>query len=208
MFDYKKNEECMSIFQPLIDLVFPPFCVECSERTNLKYLCKDCWELSSILDLEGRCRHCFEEFEGDTLCPQCRKDPKFPFERAAVFDQLAPIKRALSADTAMVAASFAYYQWLRLDWVDPDLIIPIPSSNFGVAKRFADLCNLPCPNLFKRIAWPLGTEKWVVSERLIEENATILLIDEGCSTKQLLMAAKALSTAFPKKVYLISLYLT
>ncbi len=197
----------MSIFRSLIDLVFPPFCVECSDYTDLKYLCHHCWEQSALLDLHDRCRHCFDEIGQESICAKCLTHPTLPFERAAVFDSRAPIHRLLKEDTASAAAGFAYYQWLRLDWKEPDLIVPIPTSRFGAAEKFAQLCNKPCVDLFHKIAWPLGTLKWEVRDELIEENSTVLLFDEGGSSKHLQLAAKALSTAFPKKVYLISLFL-
>jgi hypothetical protein len=52
----------------------------------------------------------------------------------------------------------------------------------------------------------VGTERWEILDHLIEENSIILLFDDGCSLKELQMATAALSTTFPKKVYLISLY--
>ena len=197
----------MSIFRSLLDLIFPPFCVECGDYTDLKYLCQNCWAQSGLLDIHDRCRHCFDEIGQESICAKCLSHPTLPFERAAVFDARMPIRRLLKEDTVNAAAGFSYYQWLRLDWKEPDLIVPIPSRHFGVAKQFAQLCNKPCVDLFRKIAWPLGSQRWEVRDQLIEENSTILLFDEGCSLKQLQLASAALSTAFPKKVYLISLFL-
>jgi len=196
----------LSIFHSLLDLVFPPICVYCGDYTDLKFLCENCWQQSELLDLSGRCKHCFEEIEGGTLCPKCARAPLLPFERAAVFDKRSPICKILNEDNIMATASFAYYQWLKLDWKEPDLIVSIPPSRSGVAKEFASLCSQPCPNLFRRVAWPVGTERWEILDHLIEENSIILLFDDGCSLKELQMATAALSTTFPKKVYLISLY--
>lgn len=197
----------MSFFRSLVDLVFPPICVSCKEVTQLKYLCENCWLQSSLLDLNGRCTHCFDEIEEGVLCARCARNPLLPFQRAAVFDRQSPIFEVLNPDHAIAAASFAYYQWLKLDWAEPDLIISIPPDKSKVCRAFSDLCSKPNPKLFRRIAWPLQTEKWEVFEPLIEEHSTVLLFDEGASLKQLQLATTALSAAFPKKVYLISLFL-
>jgi hypothetical protein len=194
------------MIRALVDLVFPPYCVDCGAFTRLKYLCEDCWKQSVILDSFGRCQHCFEEVERGTLCARCARAPLLPFERAAVFDRRMPIYKILGEEAVLAAASFAYYQWLRLDWKEPDLIVPMPGNRFGVAQQFALLCNKPVPKIFRRIAWPLGNQRWEVVEHLIEENATVLIFDEGSSQKQLQLAATALSTAFPKKVFLLSLF--
>jgi hypothetical protein len=105
------------------------------------------------------------------------------------------------------AAGFAYYQWLKLGWDEPDLIISIPPGKSTICQAFSSLCATPNPQIFRRIAWPLQTEKWEVIEELIEEYSVVLLFDEGCTPKQLQLASKALSVAFPKKVYLLSMYI-
>ncbi len=162
---------------------------------------------SALLDSQGRCIHCFDEIEEGSLCHRCIRSPILPFPRAGVFDRRAPVFEVLHADHAHAAASFAYYQWLKLDWSEPDLIVSIPPGKSKTGQIFSQLCEKPYPRLFRRVAWPLRTEKWEVSEHLIEEHSTVLLFDVGCTPKQLQLAATALSAAFPKKVYLISLFL-
>lgn len=198
----------MSIFRALVDLVFPPLCSHCNSYTKLNYLCETCWKESALLDPFGRCLHCFAELEEDgTLCATCKQQPQLPFQRAALFDHRSPIFTLMNDDVATAIAGFAYYQWLRLDWEEPDLIVAVSPHRKESTRMFAELCAKPSPHLFRRIAWPLNQQRWEVEEELIEEGATILLFDEGCSSRQLQMAAAALSTAFPKKVYLLSLFL-
>ena len=164
--------------------------------------------MSQLLELEGRCHHCFDEIDEPTgLCIQCKHSPLLPFPRAALFAKEAPIYRILGWEESIdPIASFGFYQWLRLQWQKPDLIAPIPPHRTKIARAFAELANIPCPHLFRRVPWPLSPEKWEIKEQLIENDRTVLLIDEGCTQEQLQIAAEAISEAFPKKVYVLSLF--
>jgi len=194
---------------PLLDLFFPPLCKHCGEVTAFPYLCEECWQASQLLNPEGRCFHCFEEINEPTgLCDRCRHKPLLPFPRAALFAREAPICRLMNREeSAEPMAGFALYQWLRLHWKEADLIAPIPPHKRKVARIFADLAQIRCPNLFRRIPWPLYPPRWEVKEQMIEEDATLLLFDEGCTFKELQMACAAIAQTFPKKVYVLSLTL-
>lgn len=195
------------MFQRLLDLAFPPRCLHCKAFCDASYFCKNCWCNSSILDLEHRCIHCFETVEPpESLCVSCRHNPYLPFPRAAVFEIDAPILALKGRDAGQAMAGFAYYQWLRLGWKKPDLIVPTLPNRSAVGRFFAELCDCPCPNLFRRIAWPLGTETLEIRD-FLEEDLSILLVDDGCTPKQRQLACSAISHAFPKSVHIISLIL-
>jgi hypothetical protein len=100
-------------------------------------------------------------------------------------------------------AGFAYYQWLKLEWPIPDFVIPIRKSE--TARTFAELMGAPCLNALRRVGWPLIQERWEIRGDWSLEETRILLFDEGCSLKQLQLAARAVQDAFPKKAYLLSL---
>ena len=195
------------IFRPLLDLFFPPHCMHCSEWTAMTYLCKECWLESQLLSIEGRCLHCFHEIdEPSGLCHRCRHKPLLPFPRAALFAREAPICRLIDREESpKPLAGYALYQWLRLQWKEPDLIASIPPEKKEVARAFGELLQIPCPNLFRTVTWPLYPRRWEVKEALIEDDMTLLLIDEGCTFEELQIAARALSETFPKSVYILSL---
>jgi hypothetical protein len=131
-----------------------------------------------------------------------------PFPRAALFAKEAPIFRLIGLEESFLSmASFAFYQHARLDWKEPDLIAPIPPYKRNVARNFAELAQVACPNLFRVVAWPLYPRIWEVKERLIEEEMTLLLIDEGCTLRELQMACRAVAEAFVPNVYILSLTL-
>ncbi len=197
------------ILQPLLDLFFPPLCMNCKEFTSMPYLCKECWLGSQLLDPEGRCLHCFHEIgEPSGLCLRCRHKPLLPFPRAALFAKEAPICRLMNREESpKPLAGYAFYQWLRLHWKEPDLIAPIPPERRQVAREFGELAQVPCPNLFRRVPWPLYPRVWEVKEQMIEDEMTVLLIDEGCTFIELQMACRVCAEAFPKNVYILSLIL-
>lgn len=191
----------------LLNLVFPPLCVHCGMETPLRYLCETCWNESEVVNPQERCEHCFQECEEGRCCAKCLRKPVIPFTRAAAFDRRAPFTRLIDEEKAHALAGFAYYQWLRLNWLEPDLIAAIPPHKNTIARAFAEIAEKPCPHLFKRIAWPLRAQRWKLQNHLVEEGSTVLLFDEGCTPKQLKMAIAALSGAFPKKIYILSLSL-
>ena len=196
------------MLRALLNLVFPPRCLHCKALCCGSYFCEECWRQSSLIDLDHRCIHCFEAIEPpESLCSRCRHEPLLPFPRAAVFESQAPIRTFVhNRDYEQAMASFAYYQWLRLGWEKPDVIASIPPNRNAVGRFFAELWNAPCQNLFRRIAWPLDTEKWEIRD-FLEEDLTILLIDHGCTLAQRQLACQAISHAFPKRVYILSLVL-
>ena len=189
----------MARFMGIFDFVFPPLCLACKERCETKFLCPDCWQLCKLPDPAGRCRHCFEELDrrGD-LCAQCRQERLLPIARAYVFDPESPAFR-LGCEAAAATASFALVQWIQLEWPTPAAIIPMPDTDSkAIGKAFAMLLDLPFAKALRR-----GCE--YVEDRL-EEDAELLLFDVSNSIEDLRKAAYALSEAFPKRIYLLSLY--
>jgi predicted amidophosphoribosyltransferase len=195
------------MIRAISDFFFPPICVHCKEAAVKPYFCDACWELSALADPDERCIHCFGSVDRPgSLCSRCIKKPHLPIPRAALFDREAPISRLIYREESIDSfASLAFLQWSKLHLPEPDLIAPIPPSQITIARAFAKLIQKPCPNLFRRTAWPLGVEKWIAKEGLVQEEETVLLFDVGCSLRQLRLASDAILEAFPKKVYVLSL---
>jgi hypothetical protein len=155
------------------------------------------------MDPKGRCIHCFKECE-TSLCIRCAKNPLLPYPRAAIFDAEAPILRLQDEEAIAAFAGFAYYQWQQLALPDPDFIVPVLPSD--IAKGFAQLCNKPSLNLFRRRFSFGQSERWELREGLIPEDANLLLFDPGCKWQELESACRTISEAFPKRVSILSLY--
>ncbi|MES2273292.1 MAG: hypothetical protein V4487_03790 [Chlamydiota bacterium] len=184
-----------------LDFIFPPLCLSCSERCSTKFFCPTCWELCAPPDPLERCRHCFGEISQlGEVCGQCRKGPLLPIERAYVFEAGAPIWRFRKEEPSAIA-SFAVNQWIRLEWPVPDAIIPMPDPiSESITKAFASL--LECP-----LVKALRSEgpRFELKEGLIKEDLQLLLMNGSNSVESLRAAASALTEAFPKRTYLLSL---
>lgn len=194
----------MSIFR---ELFFPPVCIHCKQAAKEAYFCSTCWEASALADPSERCIHCFSYtgVEGK-LCSRCAKKAWIPFQRASVFDRTAPIQRLIHREESIDSlASFALVQWSRLNWKSPDFIVPIPPQKSPLCTAFSKLMGKPSLQLFRKKGWPLGEEEWILKEGVIEDEATILLFDSGCSMRQLKIGSDSILGAFPKKVYVLSL---
>lgn len=211
---FKKNgvfgvfRTCFTIFfRAWIDFIFPPLCASCRAACQTSFFCPICWELCSPCDPTARCSHCFREI-GDyseknsfELCPQCRKEPFLAPVYASVFEPTAPVKKLyLQRDERPEAiAAFFMYQWARLNWSQPQVIVPMPGTQMLV-KLLSVWMEAPQMNLLRNYSgnWECQSEK-------VEEDQIFLLIDFNSSLFQLQKAATALSEAFPKRVYVLSL---
>lgn len=181
----------------MIDLIFPPFCKSCGERCFGKYLCKDCWQLCEMPDPATRCRHCFDDLDSrGTLCSQCRQKPKLSAVRAAVFNAESPAP-SLGVEAVNAMASFAYLQWVQLEWSKPDAVIPIMGAK-PLAKAFASLCTAPFV--------PALNSHCHYLEDCLDEEMSLLLIDISSPFELLQKATQSLSESFPKRIYILSIF--
>src|SRR5262245_2911454 len=111
--------------QSLFSLLFPPFCVHCSEALDAPFrlLCHACQELLVLLPVQGRCSICFRED-----CQSCQeKAPSIDYF-ASCFEYIGPAKSLVSAfkygDSPYLTkslASFLFLQFDALDWPLPDI---------------------------------------------------------------------------------------
>ena len=182
----------------MIDLIFPPLCLACREECRTRFLCPSCWQLCLLPDPVERCRHCFEELDRkENLCSQCRKEKILPAIRAYVFDPESPAHHlALEPPDGM--ASFALIQWVALDWPLPDAVIPMPDrDSVEIGRMFAFLLNIPFMKALRA--------NCDYKEDRLEEGKELLLFDVSHPVETLQKATLALSEAFPKRIYLLSL---
>ncbi len=183
----------------LVDLIFPPLCLSCQERCETKFLCPDCWCACELPDPIERCRHCFEELDQrGNLCAQCREHRRLSSLRAYVFDPDSPA-HYLGVEAPMAMAGFAVVQWIQLEWPLPSAVIPMPdTSSIAIGKAFAELLEVPFVRaLFTSLEY---------REDRLEEEGQLLLFDVSNTLSNLQKAGQALAEAFPKRVYILSLY--
>jgi predicted amidophosphoribosyltransferase len=80
----------------LLNLLFPPRCRLCSERTDYLF-CTVCCELMALPDPTLRCGHCFVALESDVrLCMRCTHQPILSAPRAFLFEESPLIAQLLS----------------------------------------------------------------------------------------------------------------
>ncbi len=188
------------LFHLFLDFIFPPLCLDCREFCSTKHFCPECWQLCAPPDPADRCRQCFDELDrrGD-LCAQCRQKAHLPVERAYVFNPDAPIWR-LREEHGKALAAYAIYQWIRLDWPLPDVIIPMPEKeSVEAGKYFSQFLDIPYISLLRK-----GEMGYDLRKKNIDEGKIFLLIDVDNPLDLLQKAAYALSEVLPKKIYLLS----
>jgi hypothetical protein len=128
-----------------------------------------------------------------------------PYPRAVVFEREAPILHLIDEESVEAVAGFAFVALQQLGWPEPDFLVSVIPS--PISNALAVLCNKVSPNFFQRRFFLGRPEKWELREGLIPEDAIIVLFDPGCKPKELENACAAISEAFPKKVYILSLYI-
>lgn len=184
------------LFQPVVDLFFPPICVFCLAESRTKLLCENCWTFSSPIDPLKRCLHCFQEVESARVCFCCREKKALRATRGWVFEPESPI-RTLGDEYEEALAGFLVWQWIQLEWPYPDNIIPMPGA-LDLGRAFAFFLQRPFIRAFGK-----GRRFY---EESLEENQRIFLIDFQSEKEKIEWHAKKLEEAFPKRIFVLSLF--
>lgn len=206
------------VFLSWLDLLFPPICALCREREK-NLLCSDCQEWLSPPDPAHRCKHCFREMECNaSLCRQCVEMPKLRAPRAFLFDR-SPVASAWKTlllqegDGALaeLVASLLVLQWSKLGWPLPDRIVPVPAcGKTGQLRSIAESAAAMMGQTLSRefsLRWvaPFEWRLERVKDDLLEEQSLLLIDFEG-ESKWLSEALSELWPAYPKEVYILSLF--
>lgn len=201
-----------------LDLLFPPICALCKVREK-NLLCSDCQEWLAPPDPAVRCGHCFVEMGSSApLCQQCVKSPALQAPRANLFDP-SPVASAWKSlllqeedsEFARIAASLLILQWGRLNWPLPDRIAIVPAK--GKTRQLRSIAGIAAALLDRSLSSEFGLE-WIgffewrikrVKDDLLE-GKSLLLIDFEGESQWLSQALSELWPAYPKEVYIISLF--
>jgi hypothetical protein len=96
-------------------------------------------------------------------------------------------------------AGFAFYQWVQLEWPQPDAIVPMPDKHsVEIGRALADLMDASFATSLRK--------SHSYREESLEEEATLLLFDSGEPFPLLQKAVESLLEAFPKNIYVLSLF--
>lgn len=201
---FRKNA-VSGVFNSWLDLIFPPLCANCREFCRTSFFCFPCWELCTPVSVLYRCRHCFTEIEEASetynLCFTCQKEPLLSVPYASVFEptELAYRLCQEKEEIPEALAAFALYQWAHLSWSSPQVVVPMPEAK-ELAKPFASWLQIPHIDLLSTY-----NQIWECAHEKIEEDQIVLLLDVNSDLVCLQKAVAALSEAFPKRIYVLSL---
>lgn len=185
----------------LLDFFFPPLCLYCKRKTKTSYFCPSCWELLTPIDPSKRCIHCFSEQTKAALCIKCFRSENRSMVRAAVFEKCYPSEYLAKTKDEYVEAiaSFFLYQWAKLNWDRPDLVLSV-SSLSKVAKAFSFFLDTDYEK-----ALFFDEEGIQCKSSYLIQDKVVLVLNEQLSSFQIKNLEKKLLRFFPKKVYQLSL---
>lgn len=136
-------------------IFYPSICIYCHKLCNAKrqIFCKECFDLISLLDKEGRCSYCF--CISDEPCSSCIHQT---LKQAYVSEQEGPlyalVEKVFSGQHYRIPAIAALmaYQYLRLGFSLPDYIIPNLSlhkkQTLLLAKEMSKILQAPYRKFF------------------------------------------------------------
>jgi len=242
MKDHKKNPknksrvlgQLLKACQKLIEVVYPPLCLCCQQRTNhLRCLfCQSCLEHLTLLDQEHRCTRCFVQIEHTGMCRNCFSyHPSFK-RHAAACENYGPPLALLThlqrgeAALAKTIASLMVMQHNKLDWPIPDWIISCPTHLFPsfhlqgkltrqVALETAKIFGRPYCNALKKSidyayfgALDSKQKPTRFSAALYKRedlsDKAILLVSLNSDQEERKQACEQLQGFFPKEIYSLS----
>ena len=218
----------------MLSLIFPPLCLSCGEKVQKQELCPQCLEQLQLIDPQARCVVCFADLDGRSR--KCETCAIKGFRCAAAFDYFGPasalIRELKYRGRVGLAASMASYmalQFFRLEWPQPDLIVPVPLSfahyltrgynqSLLLSRELGKLLNCPVVDLLKRSSesfsqsgldkehrLQLSAEAFSWNKPLDCTDKTLLLIDDVTTTKTTLShCITRLQEGFPRRLFALT----
>lgn len=152
----------------VLDLIYPPICLHCSESLEGDALifCHHCLSQLDMIDPSLRCPYCFSsEFnpEAHTSCTECEGKPRAIQRIASVFDYegaastlVKQMKYGKKSYLAKGGGAYLAAQFFTLNWPMPDLIIPMPMSRLRKWDRGYNQSELLAQSLAACIGCPVS----------------------------------------------------
>jgi len=129
------------------DILFPPCCAACRARLFAPagdHLCHDCLESIRLIE-PSICTVCGQPFHGpqgtDHTCGQCIKNPPSFKTARSVFQYQGSVRILIHRikynddGHALMALSSLAREHVLLDYVKPDMVIPVPLHSKRLRKR-------------------------------------------------------------------------
>ena len=172
-------------YKHLRGFVFPSLCAVCGETCDTKVFCPACWDLCAPPDPSEKCPHCFSDSEG--LCRPCKRKPEHPFAKAYLFED-TEVSQFFIKHYEEDLFAFGLFQFGRLAWENPDVIVATPGSWF-FAQAFSEKLGI-------FLATNLDA---------LDFGQVILVLDVGGIKEEQEKLIFSLAECLPKRGYLLSL---
>ncbi|MCH9625526.1 MAG: hypothetical protein S4CHLAM123_07020 [Chlamydiales bacterium] len=203
-------------------------------KSQKRLFCDHCSSDFQLLHVQNRCPYCFSEQQSASPCSECIEHKKWQVRMGSALEYTGAVKTLVKQlkkgdmpYLAKTGAAFLLLQLTALKWPLPDVIVPVPARGLFqqrnhaslLASHLAKALQVESQPLVKRRAGDLSQAKLskVQREQLLAQNfylkkntvldhQTVLLVDDVFTTGTTLRhSASALWTAFPKKIYALSL---
>lgn len=225
--------------EKLFSFLFPSLCLHCHEQVKETAIlfCPACTPFFELIEPWCRCTRCFKEIHRPGVCLECRQKKRWSLEVAAALEYIGPVtsfihglKYGRAPYLARAGASWMVLQWERLQWPQPEVIIPIPMPWMQKVSKGHDHASLLAKEIGKYLQVPvmqplirfsdglpqgkkakkhrlqLDSKEFSLRQKQTIADKTVLLVDDLLATGTTLQAAaEALSTGYPRKVYGLSL---
>jgi ComF family protein len=148
----------MPVFNAILNLIFPPYCVACGAAGS--WFCQACLDAVQPLPLPG-CAHCGRPLARIGTCRRCQLEPSDLVSISSCSAHRQPLRKAIHALKygGMTVLRESLAGILQATWQQQafsvDVLVPVPLHKSRVRERGYNQSALLARELGKRVAVPV-----------------------------------------------------